>query len=187
MKLQARLQPSGHASQPKGGAPGCSLFRVWTAAGVTASPDRSGIPRFTPYCSCGTWGSTRRAIRPKARWASFATSSPGGRNSATHRFSRVRSSPASTVEFSRLVAISVRPAIGWSIGSSATNLKTEAGIARLRKVDDPRSTPPSASWKDSWSTRRPRVPPRRYQKPGCEERSISWSVACSGDCQPAGW
>ncbi len=39
-------------------------------------------------------------------------------------------------------------------------LKDEAGIARPRRVDDPRFTPRSAFWKDCWSTRGPTAPPR---------------------------
>jgi hypothetical protein len=57
--------------------------------------------------------------------------------------------------------------------------------AMPQRVGDPRFTPPSAFWKDCWSTRSPKVPPLRCSKPGSGRRSISWSAVCSDPSRPA--
>jgi len=82
-----------------------------------------------------------------------------GLDSVTRRSSTAKSSPASTVAFSRWAATSERPEIPWSTGCWASSSRTAGGTARRSgALCAPRSTPRSAFWRDSWSTRRPKAP-----------------------------
>jgi hypothetical protein len=82
MSLPTSSPPSARGLHRKDGGHGCSPFRARMVSGVEAPTSPRGSPPRTPCCCCGTWGWTRRARKPAARWQSSVTTA-GGRRAAS--------------------------------------------------------------------------------------------------------